>query len=94
MITNQQFEEMERCRADLTKALHGQMKHRHEHSGLGWIIDERYALLAAANKWAADYSLDPLDLEDIEASEMMAVGHSDYSHKFVLYVSEHLYDLR
>lgn len=53
-----------------------------------WILDERQAMLDYVNRKRAVVGKSPMTLKDVERVEQLAVGHSDYAHKFSLYCAE------
>jgi hypothetical protein len=54
----------------------------------GWIENERKLMLKIVNEARQQHGREPVALTDIERVEQMAVGHSDYAHKFTLYCAE------
>lgn len=75
------------CRDHIHAALTAEMRGRAEHQD--WIERERLAVTVAANNWAEAHGLaERVTVDDVEAVEVRAVGHSDYGTKFALYVAE------
>ena len=53
-----------------------------------WVVDTQLAMLTETNRLRDIQGLEPVDLSTIEQVEQMAIGHSDYGHKFALYCAE------
>lgn len=55
---------------------------------LEWVLYEREQLLTAVNVERASRGLPEAALSDVKRVEQMAVGHTDYGHKFSIYCAE------
>lgn len=95
MISNRQFEQMQACREALISALMDEMAKRKFKQYADWVVAERDALTLAANRWIVEHTeTHTITAAQVEEVENLAVGHSDYASKLVLYVSELVYGLR
>lgn len=86
------YEEFRSAHRYLLASLQRQAAQRDDYPDLEWIEAEHVAMANAANEWAETHGLEPRVTTEIVARiEQPAVGHSDYAHKFALYVAEYLY---
>lgn len=78
----------------LLRHLTVEMDKRSTVTDLSWIDNERMALVVAANEWADAKGLQKITVDEVEAVEVLAVGHIDYATKLCFYVAEMLHGLR
>lgn len=55
-----------------------------------WLDAEVFAVWRAARDYAQAHNLRVPTLEEVQAAERSACGHSDYSSKWALYVAEYM----
>lgn len=75
------------CRDYVRAALRAEQLNR-SLANLDWIDAERLAVTMAANEWAQAHGRPTITVDDVKRLEQLAVGHSDYTLKLSLYVSE------
>jgi hypothetical protein len=59
-----------------------------EETQLGWVFYEREQMWAETNDWREHFGLPPVDVDMIARVERQAVGHFDYTMKYVIECAE------
>lgn len=72
----------------IRKALYKEGRKRDRRDADEFVVEERVAVWRAARKFARKHKLRPPTMKQIMDAEDSAYGHSDFGHKWTLYVSQ------